>query len=422
MSLIQVASLPVERLKLKDALPMSLNRRDLLTFCCIVFLLGGCKRADVPATRAPAESAAEPATAAASSKTAKATVAKSSYGVLPDGTAVDLYTLTNGSGMQVSAITYGGIITSLKVPDRKGVLADVVLGFDTMEQYAKNPPYFGAVIGRYANRIGKAQFTLDGKTYKLAANNNGNTLHGGLKGFDKQVWQAESFENTNGVGVALSRTSPDGEEGFPGNLAVRVTYTLTNANELSIEYFATTDKPTVVNLTHHDYFNLAGEGSGDVLGHRLQIKASRYTPVNSTLIPTGHIADVSGTPLDFRDSIPIGRHIRKGDPLITLASGYDHNFVLDHPAQELSFAARVEERNTGRVMEVRTTEPGLQLYTANYLDGFKGKADHAYNQYGAFCLETQHFPDSPNKPEFPTTTLLPGQEYRSQTVYAFSAK
>ena len=404
---------------------MSLNRRSLLTFCCIVFLLGGCKKADVPATRSLAESSAEPAGAAATAKaarTAKATVTKSSYGVLPDGTAIDLFTLTNSSGMQLKTITFGGVVTSIKVPDRKGALADVTLGYDSLDEYVKNPPHFGALIGRYGNRIGKAQFTLDGKTYKLNANNNGNSLHGGPMGFDKQVWQAESFDKAEGVGVVLTRTSPDGEEGFPGNLSVRVTYTLTHANEFAIEYFATTDKPTVVNLTHHDYFNLAGEGSGDVLGHRLQIKASRYTPVDSTLIPTGHIADVSGTPLDFRDPIAVGRYINRADPLITLASGYDHNFVLDHPEGELSFAARVEERNSGRVMEVRTTEPGLQLYTANHLDGSKGKNGHAYNKRGAFCLETQHFPDSPNKPEFPSTTLRPGQEYRSQTVYAFSAK
>lgn len=401
---------------------MLLNQRSLLTFCCIVFLLGGCKKADMPATRSsPQEPTAEPASAAAA-KTAQATITKSSYGVLPDGTAIDLFTMTNSSGIQVKAITLGGVVTSIKVPDRKGELADVALGFDSLDAYIKNPPHFGALIGRYGNRIGKARFTLDGKTYQLPANNNGNTLHGGPNGFDKKVWQAESFENADGVGIQLTRTSPDGEEGFPGNLAVRVTYTLTNANDFSIEYFATTDKPTVVNLTHHDYFNLAGEGSGDVLGHRLQIKANQFTPADTTMVPTGRLADVSGTPLDFRDLVPIGRHIHSGDPLITLASGFDHNFVLDHPEKELSFAARVEEPNSGRVMEVRTTEPGLQFYTANHLDGSAGKAGHSYQKQTAFCLETQHFPDSPNKPEFPSTTLLPGQEYRSHTVYTFSAR
>jgi aldose 1-epimerase len=401
---------------------MSLNQRNLLAFCCIVFLLGGCKKAEMPATRSSSTaSTAEPASAA-SVKTARATVVKSSYGVLPDGTAIDLYTMTNASGMQVKAISFGGVVTSIKVPDRKGELADVVLGYDSLDEYVKNPPHFGALIGRYGNRIGKAQFTLNGKTYPLIANNNGNTLHGGPNGFDKKVWQAESFDNANGVGIVLTRASPDGEEGFPGNLSVRVTYTLTNANELSLEYFATTDKPTVVNLTHHDYFNLAGEGSGDVLSHRLQIKASRFTPVNATMVPTGHISDVSGTPLDFKDFVPIGRHINSGDPLITGASGYDHNFVLDHPEGELSFAARVEEPNSGRAMEVRTTEPGMQFYTANHLDGSKGKGGHAYAPRTAFCLETQHFPDSPNQPEFPSTTLLPGQEYRSHTVYTFSAR
>lgn len=349
----------------------------------------------------------------------KPAVSHGSFGKLPDGTGVESFTLTNSSGMAVSVINYGGIITAIKVPDRRGKLGDVVLGYGSMQGYVKNPAYLGAIIGRYANRIGKAQFTLDGKTYHLAANNDGNTLHGGIKGFDKAVWQAKSFEKPGEVGVTLTHTSPDGEEGYPGALAVRVTYTLDEANELTLDYSATTDKPTVLNLTHHDYFNLAGEGSGDVMGHLMTINADRYTPVDATLIPLGALASVAGTPLDFRHPTPIGARIDSNDEQIKLGVGYDHNFVINRTDNALATAARVEEPKSGRVLEVRTTEPGVQFYSANHLDGFAGKAGHHYNKRNAFCLETQHYPDSPNEPNFPTTTLRPGAEFHSRTVYAF---
>ena len=392
---------------------MSLHRLSLLAICCVTaFGLGACRKA--PDAAAPAPPAHAPA--------AKATVVRSAFGRLPEGAEVDLYTLSNATGMEVRVINYGGIVTAIKVPDRSGTPADVVLGFDSLEGYVKNPPYFGAVVGRYANRIAKAQFSLDGKTYRLAATNGPNTLHGGVKGFDKAVWQAEPFDHDGQVGVALTHTSPDGEEGFPGTLSMRVTFTLSDANELSLDYSATTDKPTVLNLTHHDYFNLAGEGSGDVLAHELRINADRFTPVDATMIPTGKLADVAGTPLDFRMLTPIGAGIGSDDPQIKLGSGYDHNFVINHQGNDLALAARVEEPSTGRVLEVRTTEPGVQFYSANFLDGNTGKSGHEYHNRGAFCLETQHYPDSPNHPEFPTTTLRPGEQFHSRTVYTFSVK
>jgi aldose 1-epimerase len=394
-----------------------MNRSIALAFFAVAaFGLNGCGK---PAGN-NAASAPPPAPAVA----AKASVTRSSFGTLPDGAAVEQYTLKNASGAEVRVINYGGIVTAIKVPDRTGKLDDVVLGYDTLDGYVKNPTYFGAIIGRYANRIGKAQFSLDGKTYKLAVNNAPNTLHGGIKGFDKAVWQADSFEKPDSSGVVLTYTSPDGEEGYPGTLATRVTYTFNDANELTVDYSATTDKPTVLNLTNHSYFNLAGEGSGDVLGHMLTINADRYTPADSTLIPVGELADVAGTPLDFRTSTAIGARIDADNPQIKLGLGYDHNFVVRHSQQgnDLAVAARVEEPKTGRILEVRTTEPGMQLYSANHLDGLIGKSGHAYARRNAFCLETQHYPDSPNKASFPTTTLRPGETFHSQTVYAFSAK
>ena len=401
---------------------MQFIRPSLLAFSCLlVFGLGGCSK---PATNTVATAAPAPAPVVA----AKASVTRGTFGTLPDGTSVELFTLKNASGAEVRVTNYGGIVTAIKVPDRNGKLDDVVLGYDSLDGYIKNPTYFGAVIGRYANRIGKAQFKLDGKTYKLAANNGANTLHGGIKGFDKDVWQADPFEKPGSVGVVLTYTSPDGEEGYPGTLATRVTYTFTDANELIADYTATTDKPTVLNLTNHSYFNLAGEGSGDVLGHQLTINADRYTPADATLIPRGELASVAGTPLDFRTSTAIGAHIDADDPLLKLALGYDHNFVINRQAavnkdNDLAPAARVEEPKTGRILEVSTTEPGVQLYTANHLDGsLIGKAGHAYGKRSAFCLETQHYPDSPNKPSFPPATLRPGETFHSQTVYAFSAK
>ena len=398
---------------------MQFIRPSLLAFSCVLALgLGGCSK---PASNTVETAAPAPAPAVA----AKASVTRGTFGTLPDGTSVELFTLKNASGAEVRITNYGGIVTAIKVPDRSGKLDDVVLGYDSLDGYIKNPTYFGAVIGRYANRIGKAQFKLDGKTYKLAANNGANTLHGGIKGFDKAVWQADPFEKPGSAGVVLTYTSPDGEEGYPGTLATRVTYTFTDANELIADYTATTDKPTVLNLTNHSYFNLAGEGSGDVLAHQLTINADRYTPADATLIPRGELASVAGTPLDFRTSTAIGAHIDADDPQLKLGLGYDHNFVINRQAaankdNELVPAARVEEPKTGRILEVSTTEPGVQLYTANHLDGsVVGKAGHAYGKRNAFCLETQHYPDSPNKPSFPTATLRPGETFHSQTVYAF---
>ena len=356
---------------------------------------------------------------------AKPAVTRNPFGTLPTGEQVEVFTLTNAAGMEVRVINYGGIVTTIRVPDRHGKFADVVLGYDSLDGYLTNPPYLGALIGRYSNRIGKAQFTLDGKTYKLAANNNGNTLHGGLKGFDKVLWHAEPFEKAGDAGVVLTRTSPDGEEGYPGALSVRVTYTLTKANELSFDYSATTDKPTVVNLTNHSYFNLAGEGSGKVLGHVMMINADRYSTVDATLIPLPTPVSVAGTPFDFRKPTPIGARIEMDDPQLKLGGGYDHNFVINRQTQdkgtELALAARVVEPTSGRVLEVRTTEPGVQFYSANSLD-VPGKSGHVYGKRDAFCLETQHYPDSPNKPTFPTTTLRPGQTFHSVTVYAFSTQ
>jgi aldose 1-epimerase len=350
-------------------------------------------------------------------------VAKAEFGKTPEGQTVDVYTLTNSEGMEVRAITFGGIITSIRVPDRNGKLDDVALGFDTLDGYLRNPPYFGAIIGRYGNRIARGRFTLDGKTYTLAVNNRPNHLHGGTKGFDKVVWKAESFKNPDGVGLVFTHTSPDGDEGYPGALSLRVTYTLNNKNEIAFDYEATTDKATPVNLTQHTYFNLAGDGSRDILDHVLTIPASRLTPVDQTLIPTGELTSVEGTPFDFRMPTAIGARIAANDPQIRFGNGYDHNFVLDRNGDGLVLAAHVEEPMTGRVLEISTTEPGMQFYTGNFLDGsLTGKAGHVYKRRMGFALETQHFPDSPNKPEFPSTILKPGETYRSKTVFAFKVK
>jgi aldose 1-epimerase len=323
--------------------------------------------------------------------------------------------------VEVRVINYGAIITSIRVPDRNGKLGDVVLGYDSLDGYVTNPAYLGALVGRYANRIGKAQFTLDGKTYTLAANNKPNSLHGGVKGFDKAVYRIRLLEKPGQVGVELSHVSPAGDEGYPGSLALRATYTLSDNNELSLDYSATTDQPTVVNVTHHDYFNLAGEGSGNVLSHLLMIDAENYTPVDANMIPLGTLAPVANTPFDFRKPTPIGARIDAQDPQIARGAGYDHNFVVKHQGKDLARAARVEEPKSGRVLEVRTTEPGVQFYSANWLE-VTGKQGHVYGKRDAFCLETQHYPDSPNKPAFPTTTLRPGATFQSRTVYAFSVK
>jgi aldose 1-epimerase len=384
--------------------------RRPLAAASLVLLMTACSK-DTP----PAPQSAAPAETAAGS----VSVRKDAFGTLPGGVATDLYTLANAQGVEVRVTNYGGIITSLKVPDRQGRPGDIVLGYDNLEGYLKASPYFGAIVGRYGNRIGGAQFTLDGTTYKLLANNGPNALHGGRVGFDKVVWKAEPFSRAREAGVVFTHVSPDGDEGYPGRLDVRVTYTLTDANELAFDYEATTDKATPVNLTQHTYFNLAG--SGDVLGHVLMLNADRFTPVDKTLIPTGELAPVDGTPFDFRTPTAIGARIDADHPQIAFGGGYDHNFVLSRQGDGLSLGARVSEPTTGRVLEMRTTQPGVQFYTGNFLDGtIVGKGGQAYQKRAAFCLETQHFPDSPNKPEFPSSILRPGQTYKTRTVFAFS--
>lgn len=343
-----------------------------------------------------------------------------SFGTTAEGQDVERWTLDNGR-IRAAIITWGGAIQSLEVPDRDGRPGNVVLGLRSTADYVATPAYFGAIVGRFGNRIGTAGFTLDGTAHELPANNGPNTLHGGPEGFDRRLWSAAAGE---GCSVVLTRTSPDGEMGFPGTLSVEVVYTLTGDDELVIAYRATTDQATVVNLTSHSYFNLGGEGSDDVLGHRLHVPASRYTPVHEGLIPTGDLADVSGTPFDFRQERSIGERVRDEHPQLLLARGYDHNLVLDREDvgdDGLALAARVHEPVTGRVMEVRTTEPGLQLHSGNFLDGsVVGASGRAYRQGDGLCLETQHFPDSPNQPTFPSTVLRPGEVYTSRTVHRFS--
>jgi len=345
------------------------------------------------------------------------------FGTTPDGEDVELYTLTNAHGVEVRITNYGGIVTHLLVPDRGGVLGDVVLGYDSLSGYLEGSPYFGAIVGRYGNRIARGRFLLDGVEYNLATNNGDNHLHGGSRGFDKVVWAAEPYEAEAEAGLRLSYGSDDCEEGYPGRLTVAVTYALTNENELRIEYLAETDKPTVVNLTHHSYFNLAGHDSGDILGHELELAASRFTPADSGLIPTGELQQVAGTPMDFREPLGIGARIDATDEQLHYGGGYDHNFVLDAYDGTLRFAARVYEPTSGRVMEVYTTEPGIQFYSGNFLDGSNvGKGGTPYEHRAGFCLETQHFPDSPNQPQFPSTVLRPGERYQSRTIYKFSVR
>jgi aldose 1-epimerase len=347
-------------------------------------------------------------------------IERSKFGKMADGQTIDLYTLTNSSGMRVGITNYGGRVVSILAPDWQGRTADVVLGFDDLDGYLGDNPYFGALVGRYANRIAKAKFTLDGVEYKLAPNDGPNTLHGGLKGFDKVVWTAQEIAKDHSV-LELSYLSKDGEEGYPGNLSVKVVYTLTDKNELWIDYTATTDKPTVLNLTNHSYFNLAGEGKGDILQHEMMVNADRFTPIDASLIPTGELRSVEGTPFDFCKPTAIGARINGGDEQLKLGRGYDHNFVLNRTGHGLTLAARVTEPGSGRVLEVLTTQPGIQLYTGNFLDGtVRGKGGKVYNYRFAFCLETQHFPDSPNQPGFPSAELKPGQTYHEITIYKFS--
>ena len=347
-------------------------------------------------------------------------IKESAFGSLADGTPVRLFTLTNASGMEVQAITYGLILKSIKVPDRAGRFDDIVVGHDDLDGYLTKSRFFGAVAGRYANRIAGGHVTIDGVSYSLSLNNGPNHLHGGFKGFDKIVWDAEINADPRGPSVVFTHTSPDGHEGYPGTLAARVVYTLTDANELIVEYSATTDKPTIVNMTQHSYFNLAGDGSGDVLGHRITINADRYTPVDSNQIPTGELAPVEGTPFDLRRETTIGDRIDADHPQLKASLGYDHNFVLSRRGAGLELAARLVDPKTGRSMEVRTTEPGMQFYSGNKLDGsMVGKGGHVYRARTGLCLETQHFPDSPNKPNFPSTVLRPGEKYESTTVFKF---
>lgn len=354
----------------------------------------------------------------------KAGVGQQPFGTR-EGRPVTLYKLTNSHGVEVDAMNYGGIILSIRVPDRRGQMADVVLGHDKLEGYTPNPPYIGAIVGRYANRIANGTFTLDGKTYTLPKNDGPNTLHGGVtRTFDKVVWEGEPLKGK--TGVAFTYLSKDGEEGFPGNCKVKVTYTLTDANELVIDYEATSDKATPINVSQHSYFNLAGEGTGDILNHEIMIGADRFTPVDKNLIPTGELRPVNGTPFDFRKPTKIGVRIDDKYEQLELGHGYDHNFVVNHPhgnPNGLVLAARVFEPSTGRVMEVFTTQPGVQFYTGNFLDGtVTGKQGHVYKRRYGFCLETQHFPDSPNHPAFPSTILKPGQTFKQKTVFKFSAR
>jgi aldose 1-epimerase len=368
-----------------------------------------------PATETPPATGGERA-----ASQMEASVTRSPFGTTADGTAVERFTMTNAKGMALSFITFGGIVTELRVPDRDGRLADVVLGFPTIDGYLGEHPYFGALVGRVANRIAKARFQLDGRLYTLAANNGANHLHGGRVGFDKKVWTAEPVASNDGAAVKLTLVSPDGDEGYPGSVTAEVVYTLNNANEFIIDYAVTVDRRTPVNLTSHSYFNLAGEGSGDILGHELMLAADRFTPTDNELIPTGRIDPVAGTPFDFTSPRAIGSRI--GAVPGPAPGGYDVNYVLPDHAGTLAFAARVREPKSGRVMEILTTEPGIQFYSGNFLDGtLTGKAGVPYRKHAGFCLETQHFPDAVNQAAFPSIIREPGKPYTSKTVHRFSA-
>lgn len=350
-------------------------------------------------------------------------IKKQSFGTLADGTEVALYTLVNAQGMRATITNYGGIVVSLTAPDRDGNFADVVLGFDTLAEYVAHSPYFGCLVGRFGNRIANGRFTLEGVEYVLAQNDGQNHLHGGIKGFDKVVWTPCAFETAEGPALVLVYASPDGEEGYPGTLSVTVTYTLTDDNALKIDYTAITDKTTVVNLTNHSYFNLSAGVAETILDHELLINADAFTPVDETLIPTGELRSVAGTVMDFRTATPIGARINADDAQLKFGGGYDHNWIVNGEPGTLRLAARVSEPTSGRVMEVHTTEPAIQFYAGNMMPPtLPGKGGRVYVRRGGFCLETQHYPDSPNKPEFPSTTLEPGQAYQTTTVYKFSAQ
>lgn len=346
-------------------------------------------------------------------------IEKQPFGQTKDGQAVDLFTLTNDHTITTQIMTYGGTIVTLRTPDRNGVFGDIVLGFDTLADYQARSPFFGCITGRYANRIANGKFQLDGVTYTLATNNGPNHLHGGLRGFDKVVWQAETTQSGDEVALHLRYVSGDGEENYPGTLTATVSYTLTNRNELRIDYRATTDKPTILNLTNHTYFNLAGQGK--ILDHLMTIDADRFTPVTAALIPTGDLPSVAGTPFDFRTPTPIGARIGQEHEQLRYGSGYDHNWVLNRPEQGLRSVITVTEPTSGRRLDVATSQPGVQFYTGNMMpDALPGKGGQVYTKRSGFCLETQHFPDSPNQPHFPTTVLRPGEQYHETTVFAFS--
>jgi aldose 1-epimerase len=349
-------------------------------------------------------------------------ITKQVWGKTKAGEQVDLYTLTNAKGASIKVATLGGTIVSINVPDKAGKLGDVVLGFDTLDGYLGSHPFFGVLVGRYGNRIGKGTFALDGKTYTLAKNNGENSLHGGVKGFDKYVWKTREVVAPDGLALELTHVSPDGDEGYPGTLSVTVRYTWSDANALRIDYAATTDKPTVLNLTNHAYFNLGGPATPTILTHQLALQADTFTPVDKGLIPTGELKPVAGTPFDFRKPRAIGDGIDAADEQIKFGGGYDHNFVFSQPSTGAArVVGRVTEPVSGRVVELSTSEPGVQFYTGNFLDGsIKGRGGQTYVKRSGFCLETQHFPDSPNKPAFPSTVLRPGQTYKTSTIYTFS--
>jgi aldose 1-epimerase len=348
-------------------------------------------------------------------------IIKAPFGTTKEGKPVDVYTLRNAHGVEARIVNYGGIVLSLYVPDKDGKFGDVVLGYSTLAEYEKETPYFGCLVGRYGNRIAKGKFTLDGQTYTLAVNNGPNALHGGIKGFDKVVWDAASASTPAGPSLELTYVSKDGEEGYPGTLTVKAVYTLTKDNALRLDYTATTDKATVANLTQHSYFNLAGKG--DILGHVVYLKADKFTPVDATLIPTGELRPVDGTPFDFRKPTAIGARVNADDEQIKFGGGYDHNWVINKPMGKLGLQARVTEPTTGRVLEVLSTEPGLQFYCGNFLDGtLKGKNGWVYQHRNGFCMEPQHYPDSPNQPNFPSVVLKPGETYKNTIIYKFSVQ
>lgn len=362
------------------------------------------------------------ASASSSGGKGRGEITRQSFG-LAEGVPVDIYTLRNSQGAEARITTYGGIVVSLRVPDRNGQMGDVVLGYDRLEDYLKETPYFGSLIGRYGNRIAKGRFSWNGMTYQLATNNYPNHLHGGVKGFDKRVWTGNGKVTAQGPALELSYVSPDGEENYPGTLSVTAVYTLTEDNALRLDYRATTDKDTIANLTQHSYFNLAGQGSGHILNHEVMIAADRYTPVDATLIPTGLLAPVQGTPFDFRQPTTIGARINQDHEQLKFGQGYDHNWVFSKRVGDLTLLARVSEPTSGRILEVWSTEPGLQFYSGNFLDGsLTGKEGKAYQFRNGFCMEPQHFPDSPNHANFPSVVLKPGQAYQNTIIYRFSAK